>query len=143
MRTLPAIFGDQVTDCFGNCRRRIEARLRPDKSTGNILTQSDKNNTRAKLGHSKVAGIDQPPFRSIAKGFQIAEDRGAVAIKDGIKQTAHIFQHHRTWLRLGYDANGFRKKIALVGLPKLLACDRKRRTGNTAGKQVNPLEALS
>jgi hypothetical protein len=60
-----------------------------------------------------------------------------VIVKNRVQDSAHVLDHYRARLALLDDADRIRKKITLVILPKLFACDREWRTGQTASYKID------
>ncbi len=67
----------------------------------------------------------------------------AVVIENSRKESSNIFDHHSFGPNLVNEPDCRWKKIALVFLPKLLACHGKWRTRQTRGENINALVRTS
>ena len=59
-----------------------------------------------------------------------------VFIKSRVQEPTHIFQHDCSWFNFADKPDCLREQVAFIIFSKLFASHRKRRTRNTASKQV-------
>jgi hypothetical protein len=109
------------------------------KAISNLLTDTHKDYTWSQLRDTEIRRIQESPACVITKLRQLPFDLFSIVLEDGIKQAAHVLQHHRLRPTLVNQSNRLWEKISFVVRAELLARLGKRGAWNAAGNKINAL----
>lgn len=85
-----------------------------------------------------IGGVNEPGLRYVPQVIERAKQCRPVFAEAFARQPSNVLQHHCPRLSVFNDSQGSREKISLVIWSQLLAGERKRRAGNTAGDKIYP-----
>jgi len=133
----PAACRKQIVERVADSYWRAERRRGPRHVAGDIGAERDENDAGPQLRNAVIGGVEQAPAGAIAKPCNLAGNESAVVLENRVQNAPDVLNHYGARLHLAHKTNRLRKKVALVGVSKLLAGLGKRRAGQASRQQVN------
>ncbi len=98
-----------------------------------LLLNRNENHPRAQLRYAKISRSENFPLDKISHPIELLTQISPIRIKFSIKESADIFQHHRSRPTFIDQPERLWEKIALITGPKLFTRHRERRTRDSPG----------
>lgn len=117
--------------------------MRPHEVLGVLRFQSNQDESRPQLRNTKVGRVEYLPLWNVSKALEAQRQLRPIALKLRGRQPRNILKHHGARLAFLDQPQSRRKQVTVIVASELSARNRKWRTRDASGEEIDPSKLLS